>query len=97
MSIFAVTYHYTDDISSRDSLRTEHRDYLRGLANQGILLLSGPYGPDEVPGALLLFRAQDKAHIAALVAKDPFSRHGVIADTQTAEWEPVLGPLLAAI
>ncbi len=96
MTVFAVTYSYTDDIATRDSLRTEHRDYLRGLADQGVLLLSGPYGPGEAPGALLLFLADDKASIAALVAMDPFATSGVIADSQIAQWDPVIGPLLTA-
>ena len=47
MTIFAVTYRYSDDVATRDALRTEHRDYLRGLADQGLLLVSGPFGPDE--------------------------------------------------
>ena len=94
MTIFAVTYRYSDDVATRDDLRTEHRDYLRGLADQGLLLVSGPFGPDEAPGALLLFRADDKAHVDALVEKDPFTPSGVIAETDTTEWEPVIGPLL---
>jgi uncharacterized protein len=71
MTIFAVTYKYSDDVATRDALRTEHRDYLRGLADQGLLLVSGPFGPDDPAGALLLFRADDKAHVDALVDKDP--------------------------
>ena len=94
MTIFAVTYRYSDDVATRDNLRTEHRDYLRGLADQGLLLVSGPFGPDDAPGALLLFRADDKAHVDALVEKDPFTPSGVIAETDTTEWEPVIGPLL---
>ena len=94
MTIFAVTYRYSDDVATRDNLRTEHRDYLRGLADQGLLLVSGPFGPDEAPGALLLFRADDKAHVDALVEKDPFTLSGVIAETDSTEWEPVIGPLL---
>ena len=97
MTIFAVTYKYSDDVATRDALRTEHRDYLRGLADQGLLLVSGPFGPDEPAGALLLFRADDKAHVDALVDKDPFTASGVIADAATAEWEPVIGPLLPAL
>ena len=97
MTIFVVTYRYTDDVANRDGARTEHRDYLRGLADQGLLLVSGPFGPDEAPGALLLFRADDKAQINALVEKDPFTTCGVIADTETAEWDPVIGPLLPTI
>ena len=97
MALFAVNYRYTDDITTRDRLRAEHRDYLGGLADQGVLLLSGPFGPDEASGALLLFRADDKTHIDTLVAKDPFTTSGVIAETQTAEWDPVIGPLLNAL
>ena len=97
MTIFAVTYRYSDDVATRDALRTEHRDYLRGLADRGLLLVSGPFGADEAPGALLLFRADDKAHVDALVEKDPFTPSGVIAQTDTAEWEPVIGPLLPVL
>jgi hypothetical protein len=64
------------------------------LPTKGLLLVSGPFGPDEAPGALLLFRADDKAHVDALVEKDPFTPSGVIAETDSTEWEPVIGPLL---
>jgi hypothetical protein len=94
MPTFAVTYRYTDDVATRDSVRTQHRDYLRRLAEQGLLLLSGPYGAGEPPGALLLFRADGKAQVTALVRNDPFSAKGVVAETRTAEWEPVIGPPL---
>lgn len=97
MPIFAVTYRYSDDVATRDALRTEHRDYLRGLADQGLLLVSGPFGPDEPAGALLLFRTDDRAHVDALIGKDPFTTSGVIADANIAEWEPVIGPLLPAL
>jgi hypothetical protein len=43
------------------------------LPTKGHLLVSGPFGPDEAPGALLLFRADDKAHVDALIEKDPFT------------------------
>jgi uncharacterized protein YciI len=76
MTIFAVTYRYSDDVATRDNLRTEHRDYLRRLADQGLLLVSGPFGPDEAPGALLLFRADDKAHVDTLVEKDLHPQRG---------------------
>ena len=96
MTIIAVTYRYTDDVAARDRILAEHRDFLRALAEQGLLLVSGPYGPDEPRGALLLFRAE-KAQVTGLLEKDPFRANGVIATTEIAAWEPVIGPLLAAI
>ena len=56
MSIYAVTYDYSDDAALRDEHRASHREYLAGLAEEGIVLVSGPWGPDEAPGALLIFR-----------------------------------------
>ena len=97
MTIYAVTYRYSDDVATRDRVRPEHREYLRGLADQGVLLLSGPYGPDEPAGALLIVRAEDRSEVAALIEKDPFTTAGVIASSEVVEWNPVLGPLLSGI
>jgi uncharacterized protein YciI len=97
MTIYAVTYRYTDDVATRERVRPEHREYLGGLADQGLLLLSGPFGPNESPGALLLFRAADKAEVSALIEKDPFTTSGVIASSETREWEPLIGPLRSGI
>jgi uncharacterized protein YciI len=94
--IYAVTYRYTDDVAGRDALRAEHRDYLRSLADQGALLVSGPFGPDEPAGALLLFRAAARGDVDRWVADDPFSVRGIVAHATTSEWEPVLGTLLPA-
>jgi uncharacterized protein len=97
MTIFAVIYRYTDDVATRDRFRAAHRDYLRGLADRGVLLVSGRFGPDEPPGALLMVRAGSKDDIRALVADDPFSVHGVVAEAEMIEWEPLIGPLLSAM
>jgi uncharacterized protein YciI len=94
--IYAVTYRYTDDVAARDALRAEHRDYLRGLAEEGALLVSGPFGPEEPAGALLLFRANARDDVDQWIAADPFSVRGIIAQASTSEWEPVLGALLPA-
>lgn len=93
----AVTYRYTEDVALRDEVRAEHREYLRGLADDGSLLLSGPFGPDAPAGALLVFRADDEARVQEWLAADPFALRGVIASTTTAEWQPVLGSLSGAL
>ncbi|MGP4020497.1 YciI family protein [Saccharopolyspora sp. 5N708] len=93
MTVFAVTYRYTDDTATRDEFRAEHRDYLRGLAERGIVAVSGPYSADEQQGALLLFKAATKDEVRAHVEKDPFRIRGVIAEVTVTEWEPLIGPL----
>jgi uncharacterized protein YciI len=97
MPIYAATYRYSDDMAARDRVRPEHREYLRALADRGHLLLSGPFGPDEPAGALLIFRAADKAEVGALIEKDPFTIREVITSSEIVEWDPVIGPLRSGI
>lgn len=97
MAFFAVTYSYSTDDATRDQVRTEHRDYLRELSTEDALLLSGPWASGELPGALLLFRADDRAAVEEIVAKDPFTEAGVISEYSVTEWEPVLGTLYGEI
>jgi uncharacterized protein YciI len=96
-STFAVIYSYTDDAALRDDTRPAHRDYLRGLADDGALLVAGAWAPTEAPGGLLVFRAEDKATVQAHVDEDPFTRAGVVANAEIREWAPPLGPLSAPL
>ena len=96
MSVVAVTYRYTDDVATRDRVLPEHRRYLRGLAEQGLLLVAGPHSQGEPRGALLLFHA-DKAQVKALIENDPFTASAVIASSEIVAWEPVIGPVAAAL
>ncbi|MFL1376005.1 YciI family protein [Nocardiopsis protaetiae] len=94
MAVYAVTYIYAENsTAARDEHRPAHREYLSGLSDQGVNLVSGPFGAQDAPGALLLFRAGSAEEVGALVEKDPFVLAGVVADTQIREWVAVLGPL----
>jgi hypothetical protein len=44
------------------------------------------------PAGDVLFRADDKAHLNALVDNDPLTPTGGIAATDSEEWQPVIGP-----
>jgi uncharacterized protein YciI len=96
MTTFAVQYHYDQRHDLRDQVRPAHRAYLLGLAERGLLLGSGPYADGEA-GALLVFAAADRAALDALVAEDPFSREGLIAQLDVREWTLVLGPWAAGV
>jgi uncharacterized protein YciI len=100
MPVFAVTYRYTDtpeQADKRAAVRPTHREYLRGLADQGLLLASGPYAEGEAPGALLLYRADAKDDVRAAVDKDPFSTEGLVAESAIVEWIPGTGPHAGAL
>lgn len=61
MPVFAVTYEYDERAGARDAVRPDHRAFLRGLNDEGVLLASGPLSGAPGPGALLLLRADDEA------------------------------------
>jgi uncharacterized protein YciI len=92
-STFAVIYTYTDDTALREATRPAHRDYLRGLADDGALLVAGAWAPGEAPGGLLVFRTGDKAAVQAIVDEDPYTTAGVVAGADIREWVPPLGPV----
>ncbi|MBC3191916.1 hypothetical protein H7X46_12665 [Pseudonocardia sp. C8] len=94
---FAVIYSYTDDTELRDATRPAHREYLGRFADDGSLLVAGAWAPSEAPGGLLVFRAEDKAAVQAIVDEDPFTTAGVVASADIREWIPPLGPLAGAL
>ncbi|MBF6329558.1 YciI family protein [Nocardia transvalensis] len=90
MPLFAVHYTYSEaTVPGRDEHRPEHRAWLSGLVDQGVVLTSGPY-PDG-SGALILFRADDADAMEKLLAQDPFAQQGLIDAVRVVEWQPVLG------
>ncbi len=94
MAVYAVVYTYAENsAAARDQHRPAHREYLGGLGTQGVNLLSGPFGPDDTPGALLLLRADSAEQALAYTELDPFRTEGLVADVSVREFVPVLGPL----
>ncbi|MCX4094298.1 YciI family protein [Nocardia sp. alder85J] len=90
MPIFAVHYTYTEaTVPGRDRHRPQHRAWLAGQAEAGVVLTTGPY--TDGSGALLLFRADDAEALEKLLAQDPFAQNGVIDAVRFAEWQPVFG------
>ena len=74
-----------------EKVLAEHRAYLKGLQDQGLLLASGPLDPRS-GGALLLRVPDDTAHavLDRIRDEDPFTRAGV-AQYELMPWNPVFG------
>jgi uncharacterized protein YciI len=68
-----------------------HRGYLRGLNEQGILLVSGPFSPRN-GGALLLRLTEGnfEAQLDRIRDNDPYVKAGV-AQYEMLVWEPGIG------
>lgn len=93
MTVYAVTYDYSDDEAARDEHRPAHRAFLGTLADEGALLFSGPFA-DDVPGALLVVQGDDEGAVRELLREDPFQQLGLVARLGVRAWTPVLGAWL---
>jgi uncharacterized protein YciI len=74
-----------------EKVLAEHRAYLKGLQERGLLLASGPLDPRS--GGAILLRVPDDTADAALDRirdEDPFTRAGV-AQYELMPWNPVFG------
>lgn len=88
MAKFAVILTYSDDNEKRQAVRPSHRDYLRGLVEQGRLLHAGPFADDS--GSLIVYEATSADEVQAILNDDPFSKEGIITDSVIREWNRVL-------
>ena len=94
---FALIYFYSPDVALQDATRPAHLAHLRGLVDAGTLVASGPWGPDDARGGLLIFRVDDQAVVQAIVDRDPFITQGVVATSEIREWVPLLGTAAQAL
>jgi uncharacterized protein YciI len=68
MTVFAVEYVYAaDSTEARNEARPAHREWLAGLAQDGAVLASGPYG--DGAGALLIFKTADEAALNSILKR----------------------------
>lgn len=82
---------YRRPLAEIEAATEDHRTYLRGLKDQGLLLASGPMDPRQ--GGLLLFRVPDETPLATLDAirdGDPFFQRG-LATYEPLPWNVNIG------
>ena len=91
MPAFAVHYTYDEQSDARAEHLGVHRAFLGNLLDRGIMLAGGAYR-DEPPGALLLFRADSAADLAAILDEDPYAHQGLIAGREIRLWSAAIGP-----
>lgn len=98
-NVLVVNYTYVNDPDAIAEHRPAHREFLKGLADEGLLLLSGPLAPGvgQPDAGLLLFRSDDAEAVLGRLAEDPFQKLGIVANIEVRGWTPVLGAWLATV
>lgn len=86
MRHFVVEVTYTAPLSRIDEVLAEHRAFLQGGYDRGLLLASGSRVPRT--GGIILARAESPEALETFLAGDPFRREGV-ASYRIVEFVPV--------
>jgi uncharacterized protein YciI len=86
---FAALIDYGPDLSKIAEIRPTHRQYLGELLKNGKLAISGPFVDDS--GALIVYEAESKEEVEAIIASDPFAKVGVFATWTIRPWNVVMG------
>jgi uncharacterized protein len=92
MATFAVTYAYSGSTAARrDQTRPAHVAFLQAQFDGGRLVKSGPFGPEESPGALLIVAGESKQDVEQLMDQDPFHQAGLIQERTIRQWNIFFG------
>ncbi|HEY8374195.1 MAG TPA: muconolactone Delta-isomerase family protein [Pseudonocardiaceae bacterium] len=92
MARFAVQLVFGADRERRLEVRPAHREYLKGLAERGVLLAAGPWADDS--GALLVYEVADRDELQRVLDEDPYTPAKVVQEITVREWTPVTGAWL---
>ena len=91
MPYFALIYETVDGyVEKRAQYRPQHVELAREAHARGELLLAGAFA-DPVDGALLIFRAPDKATVENFASRDPYVLNGLIKKWTVRAWTVVIG------
>lgn len=92
MALYAIEYRYDENLRNLvNDFRPAHREFLRKLQTQKILVSSGFLRDAVFDGALIILRADSASHARELLADDPFNTNGLIHSVLVREWQPTLG------
>jgi uncharacterized protein YciI len=77
-------------------LWSEHVDYINAVAEEGFLLMAGPYGEGDSYRAMLVVAAASREQAAARLEEDPWTTGGVLETRSVDRWEVLVGEFASA-
>jgi uncharacterized protein YciI len=90
MPYFTLTYDVVDDFATkRMPFRPAHLKEVREAHARGELIMAGALA--EPAGALLVFRAADRAVPEKFAKADPYVKEGLVRSWQVRPWTVVVG------
>jgi uncharacterized protein YciI len=86
---YAAVIEYLQDAAKVESIRPQHRQYLRDLLGKGKIFATGPF--EDGYGALIVYEADSLEEAEALLQGDPFYAAGVFVGWELRPWKVVMG------
>lgn len=90
MATFVLELRFDRDNEKRLETRPVHREHLRGLLDQGKLIMAGPWADDS--GALIVLDVADEAEARTIIARDPYTHADCVSVVSLRPWTPILPP-----
>jgi uncharacterized protein len=86
--MFVVELAFNDD-PARLALRPAHRELLRQLHEEGVVVMAGPF--EDESGALLLLNVEDEDAVDKVLDQDPYYSAPGVTITRRQRWSVVVG------
>jgi uncharacterized protein YciI len=88
--VYLMISTYLKPLDEVDQARGEHLTFLAGLEERGLVVSAGRQDPPT--GGVILFDVDTEAEARALIAEDPYVKHG-LATYEPTGWKPTRGIL----
>ena len=90
---FLLCYEYAEHAAEkRSAFREAHLALVQEYVDRRELLLGGGVA-EPVAGAVILFDAENRDHVAGFALKDPYVTNGIVSVWRIREWRVVAGVL----
>ncbi len=83
----------TDKPGHLDVRKANREAHLEHLKADPHVVQAGPFmnAAGEMSGSLILFATEDRTHVEAFAANDPYARAGLFEDVRIETWNRVIG------
>ncbi|MGB3554133.1 MAG: YciI family protein [Jannaschia sp.] len=83
----------TDKPDHPEMRRTNREAHLAHLRSDPLVVQAGPFvdAAGAMCGSLIIFDTDDRTHVEAFAASDPYARAGLFAEVRIEAWNRVIG------
>lgn len=90
--VYIAEYIYIDDINElKAEFRPAHREFMRKMHDDGIVLATGRIDAFNISGSMTLVKAASGQQVRDMLSDDPYIKGGLVKQVIVRAWTPVVG------